>query len=526
MGIGGMRALRALEVSPDLVHLNEGHSVFATLERMREIMHGHGLSFHEARQATGGGTLFTTHTPVPAGFDVFTEELIENYLGPYLGELGLDTKHFMDMGRVHRNMPEEEFNVAVLALRQSPRRNAVSRLHRRTTADMMEPGWTDFPRAEIPIESVTNGVHTLSWLAPEMAQLYDRYLGTGWRKTVSESDTWQKVDQIPDEELWRAHVILRERLVMYAREQARVRAHGVRVASAPRSVSGVPLRGDALTIGFARRFATYKRANLFLRDLPRLKSILLDEQRPVQLIIAGKAHPADGAGKDFMREILDTVQTEGLGDHVVFVEDYDLRKAAFLVQGVDVWLNNPRRPYEASGTSGMKVLVNGGLNCSILDGWWAEAYRPGVGWAIGSGQEFAHSEYQDEVDSDALYSLLERDIVPCFYERDEAGLPGRWVAMMRRSIQTLAPAFSGDRMVKQYAEQFYLPAAARYRMLSHDDFAMAKRVNAWKFYMRDAWEGVRVTCVECRDSVEVAAGEAIEVMAKVQLGCLDPRRSR
>ncbi len=413
LGIGGMRALRALEVSPDLVHLNEGHSVFATLERMREIMHGHGLSFHEARQATGGGTLFTTHTPVSAGFDVFTEGADRELPGTLPGRVG--SGHQALHG--HGPGPPEHARGGV-------QRGGAWRLgsHRAATPsavctgapppDMMEPGWADFPRAEIPIESVTNGVHTLSWLAPEMAQLYDRYLGTGWRKTVSEPDTWQKVDQIPDEELWRAHVILRERLVTYAREQARVRAHGVRVASAPRSVSGVPLRGDALTIGFARRFATYKRATLFLRDLPRLKSILLDEQRPVQLIIAGKAHPADGAGKDFMREILDTVQAEGLGDHVVFVEDYDLRKAAFLVQGADVWLNNPRRPYEASGTSGMKVLVNGGLNCSVLDGWWAEAYRPGVGWAIGDGQEFAHSEYQDEVDSDALYSLLEREIVP------------------------------------------------------------------------------------------------------------------
>lgn len=522
LGIGGMRVLRSLGISPDVVHLNEGHSVFATLERIREAMHEHGLSYHEARQATGGGTLFTTHTPVSAGFDVFKTELIDNYLGPYLGELGLDTEQFMDMGRVHRHMPEEEFNVAVLALRQSPRRNAVSRLHRRVTAGMMEAGWTGFPHVEIPIESVTNGVHTLTWTAPEMIALYDKYLDADWRQAVSEPETWQKVDLIPDEELWRTHVVLRERLVAYAREQARVRAHGVRVSSAPRSVSGAPLRGDALTIGFARRFATYKRATLLFQDLARLKSILLDQDRPVQLIMAGKAHPADGAGKDLIREILDTVRNEGLGDHVVFIEDYDLRKAHYLVQGADVWLNNPRRPYEASGTSGMKVLGNGGLNCSVLDGWWAEGHRPGVGWAIGDGQEFAHSDYQDEVDSESLYSVLEREIVPRFYERDKDGLPREWIAMMKHSIQVLVPAFSSQRMAKEYAEQFYLPEAERYRMLIADDFARAKELNAWKFHMREAWCDVKVECVECRESVEVVAGEAVEVLAKIQLGDLDP----
>jgi starch phosphorylase len=510
LGIGGTRALRALGVRPDVVHLNEGHSVFATLERIREVMHENGLTYHEARQATGGGTLFTTHTPVSAGFDVFREELIETYLAPYLGELSLDTARFMDMGRAHRHMPDEEFNVAVLALRQAPRRNAVSRLHRRTTAGMMEPGWPDFPRAEMPIESVTNGVHTLSWVAREMAQLYDTYLDPGWRYAISAPETWQKVEHIPDEELWRAHVILREHLVAYAREQARVRAHGV------------PLRGDALTIGFARRFATYKRATLLLRDLPRLKALLLDEQRPVQLILAGKAHPADGAGKDFIREILDTVSAEGLGDHVVFIEDYDLSKAAYLVQGADVWLSTPMRPMEASGTSGMKVLANGGLNCSVLDGWWAEGYRPGVGWAIGDGQEFAHSGYQDEVDSESLYSLLEREVVPLFYERDAGGVPRGWVAMMKRSIEVLVPAFSGERMVKEYTEEFYLPVGSRYRRLAADGFAKAKELNAWKFRVRDAWGDVRVTWVDGQDVIQVTAGEAIEVTAKVQLGCLDP----
>ena len=522
LGVGGMRALRALGVRPDVCHLNEGHSVFSTLERIREIMQEQGLTYHEARQATGGGTLFTTHTPVSAGFDVFEEELIESYMGPYLKEVGLDTARFMDMGRVHRNMPDEDFNVAVLALRQAPRRNAVSRLHRRTTARMMEPGWADFPTIEVPIESVTNGVHTLSWAAPEMAHLYDRYLGRGWRKDVSDPDVWKHVDRIPDEELWKVRGVLRGRLVAFARSHARARAEGLRAAAALRSVSGTPLKPDTLTIGFARRFATYKRATLFLSDIARLKAILLDEERPVQMIIAGKAHPNDGAGKDFIREVLETVRDEGLGEHVVFIEDHDLRKAALMVQGADVWLNTPRRPFEASGTSGMKVAMNGGLNFSVLDGWWVEGYRPGLGWAIGDGQEFVHADYQDAVDSESLYSTLENEVVPRFYDRDDDGLPKEWVAMMKRSIEVLAPTFSGERMVKQYAERFYVPAGNRYRMLSAEGFARAKEVNAWKFSTREAWENVKVTWVDEKCAPEVAAGEEVEVAAKVKLGTLKP----
>ena len=526
LGIGGMRALRALGVRPDVCHLNEGHSIFTSLERVREVMYENGLSYHEARQATGGGTLFTTHTPVSAGFDYFSEPLIETYLGGYLGELGLDTERFMEMGRVHRDVPEEEFNVAVLALRQSPRRNAVSRLHRRTTARMMEPGWVDFPRGEMPIESVTNGVHTMTWVASELAELYDRYLGSGWRDDPSALESWQHVDRIPDEELWETHARLRERLVAYGRDQAPIQAQvlcGAGTAGEAASAAHPALRPDVLTIGFAKRFATYKRATLLLHDVSRLKALLLDEERPVQLLMAGKAHPNDGAGKDFIREMLETVRDQGLNDHVVFIEDYDLRKAALLVQGADVWLNTPRRPFEACGTSGMKVVPNGGLNLSVLDGWWTEAYRPGVGWAIGDGQEFVHSGYQDEVDSESLYSLLERQVVPLFYQRDAGGLPRGWIAMMKNSIKVLAPAFSGERMVKQYAERFYAPAVDRYRSLTADDCAKARELSAWKFRVRDAWCEVKVAWVEERGAPDVKAGEEIDVTAKVRLGALEPK---
>jgi len=522
LGIGGIRALRALGARPQAYHLNEGHTVFTTLERTREAMEEGDLTFYEGRQATGAGTLFTTHTPVPAGFDLFPQSLIDTYLGEYLEELDLETDQFMRMGRVNRDAHDEEFNVAVLALRQSPRRNAVSRLHRRATARMMQPGWMDFPLSEMPVESVTNGVHTKSWVASEMAQLYDHYLGPRWREDASSREAWQRVERIPDLELWHAHTRLRERLVAYAREQAAWQSRGRRASGGLGAPVRPPLRPDALTIGFARRFATYKRATLLFRDVCRLKALLLDEARPVQLIVAGKAHPRDGAGKDFIRQMHDIVSREGLSDHVVFIEDYDLSKTAMLVQGVDVWLNTPRRPNEACGTSGMKVVPNGGLNLSVLDGWWAEAYRPGAGWAIGDGQEFVHADYQDEVDAESLYSTLEREIVPLFYERDADGLPRGWISMMKNSIRFLAPAFSGDRMVKQYAENFYLPIADRCRRLAADGFAKAKELSAWKTRVREAWCDVKVVWVKDGVAPDMTVGEELEVQAKVVLGTLDP----
>lgn len=522
LGIGGIRALRALGVNPHVYHLNEGHTVFSTLERTREAMQEGGLSFYEARQATGAGTLFTTHTPVPAGFDLFPEPLIDTYLGDYLEQLDLETEEFMRMGRVNPESRDEDFNVAVLALRQAPRRNAVSRLHRRATARMMQPGWIGFPLGEMPVESVTNGVHTKSWVAPEMQQLYDHYLGPRWREDASCREAWQRVERIPDLELWHVHTRLRERLVAYAREQAAWRARSQAGAGGLGIPADLPLRPDTLTIGFARRFATYKRATLLFRDVCRLKNLLLDEARPVQLIVAGKAHPRDGAGKDFIREIHDIVNREGLCNHVVFLEDYDLNKAAMLVQGVDVWLNTPRRPNEACGTSGMKVVPNGGLNLSVLDGWWAEAYRPGVGWAIGEGQEFIHADYQDEVDAESLYSTLEREVVPLFYQRDADGIPRGWTAMMKDSIRVLAPAFSGDRMVKQYAECFYLPIADRCWRLTTDGFAKAKEFSAWKMRVRKAWSDIRVTWVKDGPVPDMTVGEELEVQAKVHLGTLGP----
>jgi starch phosphorylase len=346
-------------------------------------------------------------------------------------------------------------------------------------------------------------------------------LGPRWRDDTSSPDAWQRVERIPDLELWRTHCRLRERLVGYAREQVELQARE-RLTGGPLTRVAPPLRSDALTIGFARRFATYKRATLIFRDINRLKAILTNETRPVQLLVAGKAHPRDGAGKDFIREMLEIVRREGLSNRVVFLEDYDLRKAAMLVQGVDVWLNNPRRPFEACGTSGMKAVPNGGLNLSVLDGWWAEGYRPGVGWAIGDGQEFAHHDFQDQVDAESLYSLLEKEIVPLFYDRDVDGIPRGWIAMMKQSIRVLAPAFSGDRMVKQYTEDFYLPAGDHYERLVAHGFAKARELSAWKTRVRDNWGQVKISWVEEHGTPDVSVGEGIPVAAKVHLGSLEP----
>ena len=522
LGIGGMKALHALGIEPQLLHLNEGHTVFATLERIRGLREAAGLGFREARQVTGAGTLFTTHTPVPAGFDLFDKDLLSKYFSTYLEQLGLDIEEFVRMGKADPDDAHEQFNVAALALRQSPRRNSVSRLHRRVTGRMMQSAWPEFPRTDLPIESITNGVHTRTWVAPEMAFLFDNYLGPRWREDCAEPESWQGVERIPDVELWHTHARLRERLVAYVREQVQLQARQRRMGVPSGLARSQPLRPDTLTIGFARRFATYKRATLLFRDLPRFRSLLLDEKRPVQVIFAGKAHPRDGAGKELIREIVDVAQREGLADHVVMLEDYDLRKASMLVQGVDVWLNNPRRPYEACGTSGMKVLPNGGLNVSVLDGWWAEAYRPGVGWAIGDGEEFVHADYQDEVDSEALYSLLEHEVIPLFYDRDADGLPRGWITMMKNSIRTLAAAFSSDRMVKAYVERFYVPAADHYDRLAADDFAKARELAAWKAKVRSAWPQIAVVSVESAGGTDMAVGEVLQLTARIRLGSLDP----
>ncbi|MHB1344780.1 MAG: alpha-glucan family phosphorylase, partial [Thermoleophilia bacterium] len=522
LGIGGVRALRAMGIAPHVCHLNEGHSAFLSLERVRDLRREAGLDYQSARQVAGAGTVFTTHTPVPAGFDLFSKELVTKYFSAYVKDLGLGIDEFLARGRTNPDDTSESFNVAALALRHSPRRNSVSRLHRSVTAGMMRAGWPDLPEEDMPVDYVTNGVHTRGWVASDMALLYDRYLGPRWREDPADPEVWERVEHIPDEELWRTHVRQRERLVVFARTQ--LEAQMRRRNAPPREIESArdALRSDALTIGFARRFATYKRATLLLREVDRLKALLLDEHRPVQVVFAGKAHPRDDAGKEYIREIVRFAKQEGVRHRLVFIEDYDLGKARALVQGVDVWLNTPRRPLEASGTSGMKVVANGGLNLSILDGWWDEGYREGVGWAIGSGEVFDDFDYQDRVEAQSLYSLLEQEIVPLFYDRGVDGLSRGWMAMMKASIRELTPAFSTTRMVREYAERFYLPAAAHFERLSVDDYAKARELAGWKAHIRGNWSGLEIVRVGGEEGAEVPVGAEVPLEAEIRLGALSP----
>lgn len=443
LGIGGMRALRALNIRPTILHLNEGHSVFAILERIRERVEEDGLSFDEAWRATAIQSVFTTHTPVEAGHDRFSSELIDQQLGWLAAALKIDHGRLMTLGRVEANNAGEPFTMTVLGLRGSRQRNGVSHLHGHVTRRMWKHLWSGRPEEEVPIGHVTNGVHVMTWLAPSMARLYERRLGAEWTDHQSDAATWKAIAQLDDEELWEAHSALRRKLVAFARRRS--------------GVADV-LDPNALTIGFARRFATYKRAALILSDLDRLAQLCGDSDRRVQLVFAGKAHPRDDAGKAVLRQIVDLTQDPRFVSRMVFLEDYDINVARHLVQGVDVWLNTPLRPLEASGTSGQKAALNGVLNLSILDGWWAEAFDGMNGFAIGAEATHADPNVQWRRDAASLYDVLEREVIPVFFDRDDAGIPRRWIERMKRSVMTLAWRFSADRMVLDYATTRYLPA--------------------------------------------------------------------
>jgi starch phosphorylase len=522
LGIGGMRALHALGIQPTVCHMNEGHSAFLGPERARMEMDELKLSYYEARQLAAAGNVFTTHTPVPAGFDRFDPGLMDRYFRDYVQKLGLSFDEFMRYGRDNPNDPGSQFNMAHLAARHSSYANGVSRLHGEVTRRMAQPVWAGFPLEEVPIGHVTNGIHMPSWISAEMSAVLDRYLGPKWSEDPANHEVWARIDRIPDHELWRVHQIRRERLVNYARARLadHMRARGRSGADIDAAAS--VLDPDTLTLGFARRFATYKRATMILRDQERLKRLLCDTKRPVQILMAGKSHPNDQFGKELIRQIVHFAQDPQVRPRMVFLEDYDMSVARYLVQGCDVWLNTPRRPNEASGTSGMKLLPNGGLNVSILDGWWDEAYEPGVGWAIGHGEVYDDADYQDRVESEALYSLLEKEITPLFYERDAADVPRGWVARMKASMKKLSPVFNTNRMVAEYAERFYLPASRRHLKLRTDGAARVRPLVDWRRRLRDHGALVRVVDVQVQSAPEVFVGSALKVTARVFLGGLTP----
>ncbi len=456
LGIGGVRALRAVGCRPTLWHMNEGHSAFLTLERLRELMES-GMNFEMAKKQVYSEGVFTTHTPVPAGNDIFPIWMIEKYFSLYWEKMGLSRDQFLELGR-HDQPWGEAFSMPVLAFRLSQGKNAVSELHGQVSRRMWQFLWPTEKEQNIPIQYVTNGVHTGTWLARRMRVLYERYLGADWWNNLDDPDMWAKVKNIPDAELWTIRRHLRRKLMVYAINNSRQAWLEGRCTPAQVLAAGVMMDPNALTIGFARRFATYKRGNLLLRDYQRLLNILNNPNMPVQILFAGKAHPADEPGKLIIQEIYRAVKDHKTGGRMIFLEDYDMNIARYLVQGVDVWLNTPRRPNEASGTSGMKAAMNGVLNFSVLDGWWREGFNGSNGWAIGDDEDNPNIGDQDARDADSLYSTLENEIVPLFYhDRSADNLPVEWIARMKESIATLAPQFSTRRMLKEYMSGFYMP---------------------------------------------------------------------
>lgn len=520
LGIGGYRALLAMGREPTICHMNEGHAGFLGVERARHMMLQRNISYEMARDIIEDGNVFTTHTPVPAGFDVFDRPLVEKYMSDYIRTVGLSLDEFMALGKRDPYDPKDLINMAVLAIRHAVRRNGVSELHGVVSRKLVRDGgaWSDWPVEEVPIDHVTNGIHTRTWIAPEMGSLLDRYLSPAWRDEVANPKIWEAVDQIPAEELWRTHLALKQQLVAYVRKrlawQHKRRGAGERELMA----ADLALDPDALTIGFARRVATYKRATLLFSDVPRLKALLNAKNRPVQFIFSGKAHPADTPAKELIKILSARMKDPDIARSIVFLEDYEIPVAKQLVQGVDMWLNTPQRPREASGTSGMKVVPNGGLNMSILDGWWAEGYTPGVGWAIGQGEDY--EEGRDAVEANNLFTLLETETVPMYFERDARDCPTGWVKMMKASMKRLASQFSTDRMVSEYVERFYIPTGRRYKAMAQDKGL--EDIALWKKKVRQHWSEVQVIDVTAPATADARMGHPFAVSARVRLGNLAP----
>jgi starch phosphorylase len=522
LGIGGIRALKALGIVPNICHMNEGHAAFMALERIRLLTEENGLKFNEAMEIVKAGNIFTTHTPVEAGIDHFSPDLVERFLGRFYRGMGLSREEFLGLGRQNPKNPHETFCMAVLALKLAAYCNGVSQLHGEVSRKMWKNIWPDLPEEHLPLTSVSNGVHTKTWLAHEMTGLLIRYLGTRWLDDPTDYSIWRKAAHIPDAELWRTHERCRERLVAFARKRLKEHLYQVGATAKEIAVADEVLDPEALTIGFARRFATYKRGTLLLRDMDRLGRILNNPTRPVQIIFAGKAHPADFEGKELIRQIIQLSFQDQFRHRVVFIEDYDMAVARRMVQGVDVWLNTPRRPLEASGTSGMKVAFNGGLNMSVLDGWWPEGYRGNNGWAIGKGEVYDDMEYQNEVEGRAIYDLLEKEIVPLFYDRGPDGIPRSWLATMKASLQTICPSFSTERMVQEYTERSYIPSFEQWQKLYEMDQALAKDLAQWKSMIYRLWPQVRIDETDAEITDEITVGMMIPITSKVFVGEIQP----
>ncbi len=487
LGIGGLKALAAMGIKPTICHMNEGHAAFMALERIRQLRSETNMTFSEAVDTIKSGNVFTMHTLVKAGLDEFSVELIDKYFANIFPALGISREQFLALGRILPDDAGESFKMPILAIRLSSYMNGVSKLHGQISREVWSGLWHSVPVSEVPIISITNGIHVKSWLSDEMDSLYERYLGPNWAEEIVNKSIWNGIDQLPDGEFWQAHQRSKGRMIAFIRDRLKNQMKCRGTYHSELNWAEEVLDIKALTIGFARRFVGYKRGNLLLKDPERLMKLLNNPDRPIQIVFAGKAHPKDTEGKEIIRQIARFTTEHGLQRRMLFIEDYDIEVARMLVRGVDVWLNNPRRPMEASGTSGMKAAMNGILNISTLDGWWCEGYGQDRGWVIGAEQTYNDQDYQDTVESQAIYNLLEKEVIPLFYSRSADDLPRAWIRRVKKSIKAIAPKFSTRRMVTEYTQKFYSPAVAKWRYLTAESMSRAKSLSAWKSNMKKAW---------------------------------------
>jgi starch phosphorylase len=522
LGIGGVRALRAVGLNPVMYHMNEGHSAFAGLERIRVLREEEGVSFDVTLLTVMASNCFTTHTSVPAGIELFDPKLIKTYCSHYLPALGIPISTLLGLGRRDPANTSEPFCMNILATKLSGHINGVSRLHKTISQKLWFQLWPAIPVEDIPIESITNGIHIPSWISPDAATLYNQYLGPHWSEDPDNVKVWSRVTEIPDEELWSTKERRRVSLISFCRRRLKEQLTRRGASSNEIAQAMEVLNPDALTIIWARRMAGYKRPTLIFKDPARLVQILSHPTRPVQIILAGKAHHGDEEAKGRLKEIISLVREERFRRHIVFVEDYDLEVARYLVEGADIWLNTPRRPNEACGTSGMKAIANGALHMSTLDGWWAEAYHPEVGWLIGSGEDYDDVNYQDEIESKSLYNLLEHDVIPLFYNRGSDGLPRDWIKKMKASMLSLCPRFNTHRMLEEYTEWFYLPAQGYVAGLAAHHLAEAQSLATWCRKIEENWTQVSIVEVKQEGPDELAVGEELNITALVHLGALVP----
>jgi starch phosphorylase len=532
IGIGGFKAILAMGLEPAVCHMNEGHAAFMALERIRHLRTMKDLSFDEALEATRLSNVFTMHTPVKAGNDEFTPELINKYFASYFPKLGLSREQFLALGRIQPDKDSETFKMPVLAIRTSAYRNGVSKLHGKVSRAMWADLWPKLPTSEVPIQSVTNGIHAKSFVSPELISLFERYLGLNWDEEIADESLWLGADQIPDEELWRIHQRCKENLISFIRKQLKKQLQRRGTYHTELGWAEEVLDPEALTIGFARRFVTYKRGNLLLKDTERFIKLLNSTDKPVQIIYAGKAHPNDEQGKEIIRQLIHFASRNDVRRRLIFLEDYNIDIARYLVQGVDIWLNNPRPPMEASGTSGMKAAMNGALNVSTLDGWWCEGYTLNGGWVIGAGETYDDYDYQDKVESETIFNLFENEIVPLFYTRSGDNLPRAWIHRMKNSIKYITPRFNTHRMVAEYASRFYKPAAQMWQTFEDSGMKKAKDLSCWKNMIRQEWNNVKVEDVDVQmrngkeavplgsNAASIEVGCELQISANVRLGKL------